>query len=115
VFTRASPQRSVSGETGESGQLRILGWLAHSVGASYSRLCSLETDLAVGSVTKRLVDRAAAAAKGESGFAGQVVLVAVGINEFDGTFRSFDAIGTIFLDGDLYGGHCNIVLRAPDP
>src|SRR6476660_8857136 len=48
------------------------------------QLGSLKSNLAMSSVTKWLAHRAAAAAQGKSGFAGQVVLVAVGIHQLDG-------------------------------
>ena len=59
--------------------------------SSHGRLGGLEADFGVGSVAKRFIDRSAAAAEREGGFAGQVVWVAIGIDEFDRAFRSLYA------------------------
>ena len=55
----------------------------------------------MGAVAERLVDRAAAAAQRKGGLAGQVVLVAVGVDQFDGAFGSFHAKGPVFPGGDF--------------
>ena len=61
----------------------------------------MEADFGVSSVTKRFSDRPAAAAERKRGFSGQIVLVAVGVDEFKRAFRSFYAVGTVSSHGDL--------------
>src|ERR1700693_6224724 len=69
------------------------------------RLGSLKSNFAMSSVTKWLVHRAAAAAQGKSGFAGQVILVAIGVHQLDGSFRSFHAIRTVRPYRNFYRSH----------
>src|ERR1700682_1284569 len=69
------------------------------------QLGSLKPNLAMSSVTKWLVNRAAAAAQGESGFARQVILVAIGVHQLNGSFRSFHAIRTIRPYRNFYCSH----------
>src|SRR6476620_10022066 len=71
----------------------------------HRQLGSLKSDLAMSSVTKWLRNRTAAAAQGESGFAGQVILVAIGVHQLDGSFRSFHAIRTIGPYRNFYCRH----------
>jgi hypothetical protein len=53
------------------------------------------------SIAERLVDRTAAAAERKSGLAGQIVFIAVGIDKFDRSLGSFDAIRTILADSNF--------------
>src|SRR5436309_10592440 len=69
------------------------------------QLGSLKPNLAMSSVTKWLGNRTAAATQGKSGFAGQVILVAIGVHQLDGSFRSFHAIRTIRPYRNFYCSH----------
>jgi hypothetical protein len=62
---------------------------------------SLETDLAVGAVTEGLVDRSTAAAERECGLAGEIVFVAVGVDQFDKTVGVFYAKRAIRTNRDF--------------
>src|SRR6266566_7821489 len=53
------------------------------IGLLHRRLRSLESDAAVGPVTKRLGHRSAAAAQRKCRLASEIVLLAIGIDQFD--------------------------------
>ena len=63
----------------------------------------LKADAAVSAVAEWLVHRAAATAEREVDFAGQIIFVTVGVDEFDGAFGSLHAEGPVFprYDFDL--------------
>src|SRR5690242_9292178 len=61
----------------------------------------LEADAAVGAVAKGFVDRTAATAKRKVCFAREVVLLAVGIHEFDRAFGGFHAERSVFSCDDF--------------
>src|SRR5882724_5896163 len=69
------------------------------------QLGSLKPNLAMSSVTKWLGNRTAAAAQGKSWFAGHVILVAIGVHQFNGSLRSFHAIRTIGPYRNFYRSH----------
>ena len=71
----------------------------------YGEFSTLEADLAVSAVAERFVDGAAAAAKRECRLASQIIGSAVGIDQFDRTFRSFNAKRAIGANSDLHLSH----------
>src|SRR5262245_30285508 len=68
-------------------------------------LSGLEADATVRAVAKRLVDGSSATAKREGSLAGQIVGLAVRIDEFNAAFGSFHAKRAVVADGDLHLRH----------
>src|SRR5215469_9871873 len=67
--------------------------------------CPDEAYLGVLAVAKRFVQAAAAAAKRERGLASEIILIASRVNQFDGSFSGFDAIGAIGSYCDFHLSH----------
>ena len=65
----------------------------------------LETNTAVCSVTEGLGNRATAAAERERGLPCLIILGAVGIHQFDRTFRGLDTKRPVLSGGNLYVSH----------
>lgn len=61
---------------------------------SGSRLRCFEADRLMAAVTERLVGRGSATAKRHRGFAGQVPLAAIGVNQLNETFHAIGTVGT---------------------
>src|SRR5713101_7932802 len=93
-FTGSSEVRLDAGVFG-SAVLRFL----------HRQFRSLEPDATVGAVTERFRHRSAAAAERKRRLAGQVVLVAVGIDQFNRTFGRFHPIGTVLPDSNFDCSH----------
>jgi len=74
---------------------------------------SLKADPSMSAITKWLGDGCAAATEGKRGLPSQIVLIAIRVDEFDGSFGSFYAIRAILFDGNFY--LCHFGLRNDYP
>src|SRR5579862_5487293 len=71
----------------------------------HCRFGSLEPDAAVGAVTEWFGHRSATTAERKCRFAGQIILVTIGIHQFNRTFGVFHAIWAVLANGNLNCGH----------
>src|SRR6476660_8836263 len=92
---------------GASGRHRT-GCLLHGLDVLrflHRRFRSQESNATVGTVTERLGYRPTTAAERKRRLAGQVVLVAIGVDQFNRTLGRFHPVRTIFPDRDLDCSH----------
>src|SRR5207245_10249784 len=71
---------------------------------------SLKADPSMSAITKWLGDGCAAATEGKRGLPSQIVLIAIRVDEFDGSFGRFYAIRAILFDGNFYFCHFCFVI-----